>query len=252
MIEFKNVSCGYRGREVVQNASFKVRKGAITAVIGRNGQGKTTLISCLNGGVKYRGSILLEGKEVSKTDANERAGKIAFLPQFLKNTSFKVRELTEIGRRPYLARLKGLTEEDKEIIENAMGLAGVLDLADRKVNELSGGEKQRAYLSMILAQNTDVIVLDEALTHLDASNENEFFELFKHLTKSMGKTVLIVMHDLTKCINNADYIVVVDDGRAYHEKTAEEIMRTDMIENIFHVKKAKVYDEDGKEMVLYI
>lgn len=252
MIEFKNVSLAYGKRQVLRDMSFRCEKGEITALIGRNGAGKTTILKCLNGERRYKGDIQIDGVNLASLTGIERAKRISYLPQILPETSFTVRELTALGRRPYLKKMGRLSDEDCEYIENAMKLSDMLTFAERSVNTLSGGEKQRAFLSMVLAQNTDAIVLDEASTYMDAAVERELFALLKKLTKEMKKTVVAVMHNLTRAVNDADAVIIVDNGIIKGRTNAEEAARETLIEELFSVKKSFVRPDEGDQTIVYL
>lgn len=252
MIRYENVSCGYSSKIIVKNASFRAEKGRITFLIGKNGAGKTTLASCINGSVRYTGRICIDDKDIKEISPSQRARMIAFLPQFLKNTPFTVRELTLMGRRPYQGRISPFTEQDYEMAERAMKLSDVISFSERRVSTLSGGEKQRAYLSMVLAQDTQAIVLDEAFSHLDASVENELSAMLKMITGTLDKTVLLISHSLTRCINDADRIVALDDGGIKADMSREEMEKSDIIQTLFKVKKGTLLMEDGSKKTVYI
>ncbi len=243
MIEFINVSLRYGKKEILKNVSFTSKKGKITAVIGKNGAGKTSCLKCLIGEKHCFGKILLEGKDIKSLSKIERAQKISYLSQSLPDTPFTVSQLTALGRRPYLKSLKKLSPRDEEIIRTAMETAEVISLSDRPVNTLSGGEKQRAYLSMVLAQETNVIALDEAAAYMDAAFENEMYGLIKKLSRDLEKTIILVTHNLTRAVNDADEIVIVDGGRVRAQMGREQAQKTSLIEEIFGVKKYMIEDK---------
>ena len=243
MIEFKNVSLSYGKKEILKNVSFACKKGKITAIIGKNGAGKTSLLSCLIGERRYSGIITIDGIDVKSLQNVQRAQRIACLSQRLPDTPFTVSELTALGRRPYRNAFKKLTVKDEEIIRRAMETADVASFSNRPVNTLSGGEKQRAFFSMVLAQDTDVIALDEAAAYMDACVENEMYDIIQALSKDFGKTIIFVTHNLTRAANHADEIVIVDGGKVRAQMDRENNKNTSLIEEIFHVKKYTMPDQ---------
>ncbi len=240
MIEFKNVSLSYGKKKILESISFTCEKGKITAIIGKNGAGKTSCLECMTGDKRYSGEISLDGENIRALTKKQRAQKISYLSQSLPDTPFTVMELTALGRRPYQKGMQKMTLKDKEIIHRAMETAGVISFSERCVNTLSGGEKQRAYLSMLLAQETDVIALDEAATYMDVTVENEMYDMIRELSKNDGKTIILVTHNLTRAVNDADEIVILDRGRVRAQIDREEIKKTSLIEEIFGVQKYTV------------
>lgn len=252
MIEFKNVSLVRGKKEILKDVSFHLEKGTITSVIGKNGAGKTSALKCLMQEYPYKGKIFLEGNDISKMSSKERARRISCLPQILKDVPFTVYELAYLGRRPYQNRIGRSAKEDKDQIERALYLTGLYDLKDRSVDTLSGGEKQRAYLSMVLAQNTDVIALDEPSAYLDAAAEREMYSLLRKLSGEMGKTIIQIVHNLFRAVDGSDSIVILDQGRMIKQLDKDEIQNETVIEEIFSVKKGVFLSEDGERKTIYV
>lgn len=237
MLEINNLTAGYGKKTVLNNVSFKVPKNSITAVIGRNSSGKSTIISCINGQIKYSGSIKVDGTDLQNLTLRERAQKISVLSQFLTSPAFTVGQLVAFGRNPYIGLNGRMTDTDREIVASAIKSVGISNLEKRYVSSLSGGERQMAYLAMVLAQNTDLIVLDEPTSFMDISNESSFLKLLSEICRKEGKTVLIVMHNLTYAVNFADNIVVIDDGIVLYSGDKNECLQKNIIENNFDVKR---------------
>ena len=183
---------------------------------------------------------------------NEKAQLLSYLPQFVPSVPFTVRELTEMGRKPYAGAFSRLTQEDIKWVERAMALTDITHLSERRVDTLSGGERQRAYLSMAIAQNTGVIALDEAFSQMDASVEGKMLNALHVLSREMGKTILLVMHSLSGCVNDTDHVAVMDEGVIMASMPSEEIRKTDIIETVFGVQKGEVLLEDGQKKTIYI
>lgn len=250
MLEFQNVTAGYRGKTILKNASFRVRRGAITAILGRNGCGKSTLIGCLNGRTEYKGRILLEGKELKQWKIRQRAKMLSVLPQILPETNRTVLEMLEIGRNPHVSLSGRFNAIDEQAIAHAAKIARVEALLSKPMNRISGGERQRAYIAMALAQNTGLIVTDEATTFMDAENEREFFALAKSLCEEEEKTILCVTHSLSLAVNEADEILLLKDGEILFSGSSEEIRNSDIIEKEFSLRK-HLYEENGRTKVFY-
>lgn len=250
MLTFNNISVNLGGRQILDGVSFCLRPHRITAVIGKNGSGKSTLVSCITGGVKYTGEILYGEKNTALIPARERAQLVAILPQLLPKTAFTVAELAQMGRAPYLDIGRRLSDIDRQQINKALEITGMTEMSQRMVNSLSGGERQRAYLAMILAQNTRVIVLDEPTTYMDMENEADFLALAESLKGMQKKTVMLVIHDLTKAVEIADNILVLDGGRAVFFGSAEACVESGVIESTFGVKRTS-YEKNGIIRPLY-
>ena len=212
MIELKNVSGGYGKHTVISDVSAVFPKGEITSVIGANGCGKSTLLMLCAGLLPCTsGTVFIGGEDLKTLSRNAAAKRISYLGQMKNSGSITVRTLVSHGRFPYLGYPRRYTAEDYEKINEAMTLTGVADAADKTVNELSGGQQQRVHIAMTLAQDTEIILLDEPLTYLDIGHQFELMELIVKL-KSLGKTIITVMHDLNLALTYSDKIAVMENG----------------------------------------
>ena len=250
MLSFRDVSVEYGKRKVLEKVSFDLVPHKITALIGKNGCGKSTLVSCVNGQVKYTGSILYSDRSVALMGRRERARLTAILPQLLGSPSLSVEELVAMGRTPYLDLGRRMTQTDRKYVEEAIACAGLEEMRKRPLLQLSGGERQKAYLAMVLAQNTRIIILDEPTTYMDMAYQAEFLRLLDTLKNRHKKTLMVVMHDLTQAVASADNIVLLHEGGVRFFGTARECVESGLIEQIFHVKKC-IYEEDGQQRILY-
>ena len=194
MLKIEDLSAFYGKKQVLFDLTFELERGKFTAILGKNGSGKSSLLSCLASQKRYSGKILLGEREISEIPPRERAKIISCLPQNLPLTQFSVRETVAFGREPYVSFK--LTDSDNEIIEKSIEKCGISHLKDKVLTEISGGERQMAYLAMTLAQDADILLLDEPTTYMDAPNAREFLSTLKQ-AQSEGKTVAAVMHDLT-------------------------------------------------------
>ncbi|MBP0964450.1 MAG: ABC transporter ATP-binding protein [Oscillospiraceae bacterium] len=236
MLEMKNVSGGYGKRIVVSEINALFSKGEITSVIGANGCGKSTLLMLAAGLITCdTGTILADGEDISKLSRNVLARKLSYLPQMKNPGSISVRSLVSHGRFPYLGYPRRYTAEDKRKVDEAMSLAGVSELADRNFGELSGGQQQRVRIAMTLAQDTDIILLDEPMTYLDIRHKLEVSELIGTL-REMGKTIVAVMHDLDIAFACSDKIAVMNGGRLTAFDLPEAIAKSKSFEDALGVR----------------
>ncbi|KYG96234.1 ATP-binding cassette domain-containing protein [Paenibacillus jamilae] len=233
MVEVRNVSKRYGNKNVVDQVSVTVPKGTITSFIGPNGAGKSTLlsmISCLTD--SDEGEILIDGQAVSLTKSEELARKISILKQTNDvNIRLTVKELVSFGRFPYS---KGrLNSEDRKMVEQSMAYMGLEDMKDKHIDLLSGGQRQRAFIAMILAQDTEYILLDEPLNNLDMKHSVQIMKTLRGLVNDLGKTILVVLHDINFASCYSDYIVGMKDGRLLKQGTADEMIDSQVLKDLY-------------------
>jgi len=236
MIELKNVSCGYNDTNVIKDLSLTLQHGKITAIIGANGCGKSTLLKLICGQLKPRqGEVLLENNPVSSMKSAQIARKIAYLPQSRKIPDITVESLVLHGRFPWTGYPRVYKNEDRNAAVSAMEKTGILHMKKKLIAALSGGERQKAYIAMTLAQNTEYVLLDEPTTYLDIAYQLEFIELL-NILKSEGKTTAVVIHDINAALDTADNIAVMKDGQILKTAVPETILTSGVIEEAFNVK----------------
>ncbi|MBO5702181.1 MAG: ABC transporter ATP-binding protein [Clostridia bacterium] len=243
MLEIIGLSAAYGKKQVLFDINTVIEDGKFIAIIGRNGSGKSTFLSCLASIGRYSGKILLDGQGISELKKRDLAKKISFLPQTLPVTPFTVRETAAFGREPYTDLSGKLTDEDKKAVADALEKCGISNLSEKRMNEISGGERQMAYLAMMLAQDADVLLLDEPTTYMDAPNAREFMKILTE-ERNRGKSVVAVMHDLTQAVKYADYILLIEEGKAVFFGTKEECLAEKAIESVMCVESHII--EDGK------
>lgn len=250
MLEIKNISVTKNNKEILHDISFSVKPHTITAIIGKNGSGKSTLLSCLTGESKYKGSIFFSDDDISMLDSRQRARIVSFLPQNLPAVPITVEKLVEMGRNPYTDIGKRLSEKDKEQIEKAIEDAKITELRHKKLTEISGGERQKAYITMLLSQNTRIIALDEPTTYMDVQVEKAFMSLILELKEKHKKTLLVVMHDLSSAVEIADNILVLDDGKLKEFGTTQDVLQSGAIEEVFGVRQYEC-EFDGEKSIIF-
>ena len=213
MIEFRHVSAGYDGAPVLKDISLTIPQGSLTALVGPNGCGKTTLLRAAVRQLSLQsGEIFLNGRSIAGYERKEFARHVAFMPQVRSIPAISVQALVSHGRFPYLGLSRRMRPEDRDAVRKAMEDTGVAEWAHRDLRSLSGGERQRIYIAMALAQDTDVIFLDEPTTYLDLSRQFELLELVQSL-RQHGKTVVIVLHDLAHALRYSDHMILMEQGR---------------------------------------
>ena len=236
MIEVKNVVKEYNGFKVLDNISLKINKGTVTSFIGPNGAGKSTLLSIISRLIdRNGGEVYIDGREIRDWDSGELARKISILKQFNHiNIRLTVRELVSFGRFPYSQGR--LTKEDWQKVDEAIRYMKLEDIQHKYLDNLSGGQKQRAFIAMVIAQDTEYILLDEPLNNLDIKHSVDIMKTLRRLANELGKTIIIVIHDINFASCYSDYIVVLNNGRIAEEGRVDEILREEVLENIYELK----------------
>ena len=242
MVEFRNVSVSAGRTKILDGIDLKLTPNTVTVLIGKNASDKSTLLSCLTRERKFNGSITVSGKDLKLMSHRERAQLIALLAQKLPCPDISGEHLVRLGRTPWLDLGRHFTDEDRKSCEAAIETAGARELVRKNVSLMSGGERQKIYLAMLLAQNTPFIALDEPTSYMDARHEREFSTLIADIVKKHRKTALVVMHDLTRAVEIADNIAILDGGKIIFYGTATEAAESGLIESTFGVK---AYSCDG-------
>lgn len=241
----KNVSGGYGRKQVLYNIDAVFESSMITSVIGKNGCGKSTLLQmCCGLLTPSEGSITIDGVDIANIKHADLAKKISYLSQSHSAGSITVRSLVSHGRFPYLGYPRKYSSEDKRKIADAMELAEVTDIADKYANELSGGQLQRAYIAMLLAQDTDIMLLDEPATYLDMSSQLELMELAVKL-KNAGKVIVMVVHDINTALIYSDNIIAMDGGRIIETGSPRHISQSVAVQDSLGIEI--IYDEYVKQ-----
>ena len=250
MIDLKEVSKNYGEKKVVTEVCLPIEEEKLTAFIGPNGAGKSTLLSMISRLISIdAGQIYLDHNEVKAWRSNELSQKLSILKQSNGvNLRITVRELVGFGRFPYS---KGrLTRDDLEMIDYALEKLGLVEMAEEKIDTLSGGQLQRAYIAMILAQDTEYILLDEPLNNLDMSHAVQLMKTLRRLVEEEHKTILLVIHDINFAATYADEIVAMKAGEIFAHGTMEEMIQPQIL-NALYDMEIKICELDGKRFCMY-
>ena len=243
-LRFNSVSFGYGSREIVKGFSSDIAEKEITSIIGPNGCGKSTLLKLANGFLKpHHGSITLNGKSVLDMTAKERSRRMGVLSQAPVAPAMTVLELVGCGRFPYLSAGGRLSPHDRKIVDEAISMVGLEDHRDQDVRLLSGGERQIAYLAMVIAQDTPLILLDEPTTFLDIQVCHRMMRIIQRLNKTMGKTFLMVIHDLDLALRYSDRLIVIDKDHSYQQGTLDSVLESKAVDSAFQIKLLRHVDE---------
>lgn len=250
MISVRNLTKRYESKEVVKNVTLNIEKGMITSFIGPNGAGKSTLLSMISRLMDTSGGeVQIDGIPLGNWKSKELAKKISILRQSNNlNVKLTVRELVSFGRFPYSAG--NLTDEDNRFIDQAIDYLKLKDIEDAYINELSGGQKQRAYIAMVIAQDTEYILLDEPLNNLDMKHAVEIMKILRSIVDELGKTVVIVIHDINFASCYSDKIVALQDGRIKYYDDTEKIINTKVLNEVFDME-FNVHHLGGKKICTY-
>lgn len=240
----EGVRLGYGERIVVEDLDLDVITGSITAVIGPNGCGKSTVLRALGRLLRpSAGQVLLDGKRIDKLPTREVAKILGLLPQSpTAPEGLTVADLVARGRHPHQAWYRQWSSDDEQAVAQALSWTGIADLAERPVDELSGGQRQRAWISMVLAQGTDLLLLDEPTTFLDLAHQVDVLELVQRLHREAGRTVVMVLHDLNFAARYADRLVAMRDGHIVAAGEPAEVVTEELLAEVFGLEARVIAD----------
>ena len=250
MIVTTNITKVYGATVVVNGVSLTLPRGGVTSIIGPNGAGKSTLLSLISRLVDATsGSVTVDGLDVANTRGDILARHLSILRQDNQiATRLTVRDLVAFGRYPYS---KGrLTTDDHKVINSAIGYLGLDELADRFIDEMSGGQRQRAFVAMVLCQDTDYVLLDEPLNNLDVKHAIAMMKLVRRIADELGKTFVLVLHDINFASIYSDHIIAMRDGAVMHQGGPAEIVCAEVLREVFDIDIA-IHDIEGHRLGLF-
>ncbi|GAQ18167.1 iron ABC transporter ATP-binding protein [Oceanobacillus picturae] len=238
MIQVEDVQVGYGDALIIDSLNLTIPKGKITTVIGPNGCGKSTLIKTIARILKANsGAIYLDGKAISRTSTKDIARKMAILPQSAEAPAgLTVRELITYGRFPHQSKFGKQKQEDLDAIDWALEATGLTELEARPVEALSGGQRQRVWIAMALAQDTEVVILDEPTTYLDMAHQLDILQLLDKLNKEQNKTIVMVLHDLNHASRFSHNLIAMRDGKVLQQGAPHEVMTAPNLQDVFQIQ----------------
>ncbi len=244
-VTIKDFKLGYDKKIIIEELSLSIEEGKITSIIGPNGCGKSTLLKGIGRILKKEaGKVFLFDKDMQLMKSKEIAEKLAILSQNPNGPSeLKVEELVSYGRYPYRTNINKLSKKDKEKINWALKVTNTTEFRDSELAELSGGQRQRVWLAMALAQETDILLLDEPTTYLDMSHQLEVLNIVKDLNNNHGCTIVMVLHDINQAAKYSDFIIAMKDGRLLYKDEPRLIMKKDVLKDIYNIEAELVINK---------
>ncbi|GBG93619.1 iron ABC transporter ATP-binding protein [Ligilactobacillus salitolerans] len=243
-LKCERISAAYADEEILHEVSLEIPAHQISVLLGANGCGKSTLLRVLAGFLNsQQGQVTLAGKKLQEYSPKEVARLLAVLPQQRQTpVGTRVIDLVSQGRFPYHTLFGGMSQADKQAVEEAMDMVGVTELAEKDIGDLSGGQKQRVWIALALAQQTEIIFLDEPTTFLDLSYQIEILDLLADLNQRLGKTIVMVLHDINLAARYADQIFAMKQGRIIQSGSPQEVIQVDLIKEVFDLSSVIVQD----------
>ncbi|MBO3443838.1 ABC transporter ATP-binding protein [Clostridium sp. CCUG 7971] len=235
IFEAKYLVTGYDKKIIIDGIDITIPSNKISVIIGANACGKSTLLKTLARLIKPKsGEVIIDGKKITSMPSKELAKVLGLLPQSpVVPEGITVSDLVSRGRFPYQTLLKGMDQTDFDAVEEALEIMGITELANRSVDELSGGQRQRVWIAMALAQQTDILLLDEPTTYLDITYQVEILDLLTDLNRKRGTTIVMVLHDINLSARYADYIFALRKGRLVDQGTPSEVITSELIDKVF-------------------
>lgn len=234
----QNLSLAYEGNSVIRDLSLAIPSGKITALIGANGCGKSTLLRGLARLLKpAQGTVYLDGKSISQCSTKWVAQQVGLLPQSsTAPEGLTVRDLVAQGRYPYQNWMQQWSSQDERYVQQALDITDLVELGDRPLDTLSGGQRQRAWIAMTLAQNTQILLLDEPTTFLDLAHQIEVLDLLHDLNQRQGRTIVMVLHDLNHACRYADYLIAMKAGQIFAAGDPQSVITAETVQAVFNLQ----------------
>ncbi len=248
ILKANNITLNYDNRDIIHNLDITIPPNKINVIIGSNGCGKSTLLKSFARLLNPKeGKISINDKELKKFNSKELAQILGLLPQSpIVPEGISVFDLVYRGRFPYQSFLKSNILEDRKAVEEALKIMDIEELANRNVDELSGGQRQRVWIAMALAQQSDILLLDEPTTYLDISYQIEILDLLTEINKKHKITIVMVLHDINLSARYADYIFALSNGKLICEGEPKEVISEDLIKQVFNLDCVVIEDPISK------
>lgn len=243
-LQARDLHVSYGLRKIIAGLDVDINAGQVTAIIGANGCGKSTLLRAMANLIPHEaGRVLVDGADVTKLRRRELARRMSMLPQTpTAPDGIRVADLVSRGRHPHQTWLQQWSDDDMAAVDEVLQLTGISDLADRNLENLSGGQRQRAWIAMVLAQQTPLILLDEPTTYLDLSHSIEVLTLVRSLSIDLGRTVVMVLHDLNLAARYADELILLKDGTIVAQGTPDQTLTTAALAEVFDLDAVVIAD----------
>ncbi|OEJ95671.1 ABC transporter ATP-binding protein [Streptomyces thermolilacinus] len=243
-LQARGLTLAYEDRTVVDELDLAIPDGKVTVIVGPNACGKSTTLRALGRLLKPRGgAVLLDGRDLASLPTKKIAQVVGLLPQTpVAPEAITVADLVARGRQPHQAWWRQWSDEDERAVQDAMARTNVADLADRSVDELSGGQRQRVWIAMALAQETELLLLDEPTTYLDIAHQVEVLDLVRRLNRTRGRTVAVVLHDLNQAARYADHLVAMKAGRIVAAGQPGEVVTEELVREVFGLEATVIPD----------
>lgn len=248
MMQVKELSFHYKGsRELLKNIGFELETGSFLAILGNNGVGKSTLLKCFNHILRPdSGEVMLDGENLISMSTRELAKRVAFVSQTAPATQMTVHDVVMLGRRPYMKW--GFSDEDHEIVHDAMHRLDVEDMRGRFLHQLSGGERQKVMLARALAQQPRLMLLDEPTSALDVQNQHQVLKMVRDICRKDGMTAIVVIHDINLALRYCDRFLLMKDGRVYRCGD-HTVLDSEALREVYGVN-AKIVEVEGKRVLI--
>lgn len=250
-ISTKNLNISYGNLDIVKDLNLDIPKGKITTIIGSNGCGKSTILKTIARIIQPKsGDIFVNNINIKEQSPKDLAKIMAVLPQSPQAPSgLTVEELIAYGRFPHQKGFGKMKKEDKDIVTWALQSTGIEEFRDRPMEALSGGQRQRAWIAMAIAQQTDILILDEPTTYLDLAHQLEILKLLEELNRKQGTTIVMVIHELNNAARFADHMIGVKKGKVVCEGSADEVMTKENLKELFNIDAEIVKDPRNNKPV---
>jgi len=236
-LQFLETTFSYLDGPVLQDIAFSIEEGERVGLLGPNGSGKTTLLKLACGLLRpCQGQVRLDEGDLRQMSRRAVARKVAVVPQhFEMPFAFTVEQMVALGRTPFIGRFSSEGPVDREAIERALTATNIASLASRLFNELSGGERQKVILAMALAQDPELLILDEPTVHLDINHQVEIFDLVKRLNEEKGLTIIAALHDLNQAAIYFDRLIILKEGRLVADGPPRSVLTREMVKDVFGI-----------------